>query len=521
MARIRVAKAERLLDRTIRVLDHGFVRLVDYMGGDARIAQAARVSYGAGTHAVREDEGLIDYLMRHGHTSPFEHVVLEFHCKMPIFVARQWMRHRTARINEVSGRYSVMPEECYLPPKDQVRRQSRDNKQGRADEPAPPALQARVRTTLRHAQQEAYAAYRSMLDEDVARELARISLPLSVYTEIYWQMDLHNLFHFIASRLNPHAQWEIRQYAEALLRIARAVAPAACHAFERHQLRGCRLSGPEREALAAILRGAPNPLRGQARAALEAKLSETASSDAAATPGSEATPPPAAESAPAPPSAPERLPCGLPASVSRDEINSLSIRRYEGPIHVIADDEALAEAASVLRGTPLLGFDTESRPSFERGQTFPVALLQFATPDACYIFQIQKLQHIEPLWAVLSDPACLKVGVAIDGDIQLLRERAAFEPAGFLDLAVETTRLGIRNNGLRALCALLLGFRISKNAQRTNWARDQLSPKQLVYAATDAWIGRKIYLNLVARGLIEDRSRKPAKPARHAAARGR
>src|SRR6056297_2346943 len=144
MAHLIVAEAEELLDKEYKVLDHGFVRLVDYMGGDERIVQAARVSYGEGTKQVRRDEILIDYLLRHQHTSPFEHVVLEFHCKLPLFVARQWIRHRTARVNEISGRYSVMKDECYLPGEQQVKLQSTDNKQGRSEKAVPEELRAKV-----------------------------------------------------------------------------------------------------------------------------------------------------------------------------------------------------------------------------------------------------------------------------------------------------------------------------------------------------------------------------------------
>src|SRR6056297_2809076 len=253
MARPSVPSADALLDERLEVLDHGFVRLVDYMGGDARIVQSARVSYGEGTRTVREDAALIDYLLRHAHTSPFEQVVLTFHLKMPIFVARQWMRHRTARANEISGRYSVLPNEFYLPAPDQVRPQSRTNKQGRDAEAVPAELQERVLRLLQGAQDARYAEYEAMLDEGLARELARIHLPLSLYTEMYWQIDLHNLMHFLRLRMDAHAQYEIRAYGEALARCARAVAPRAYASFEEHVLYGRRLSRSElalvREAL--------------------------------------------------------------------------------------------------------------------------------------------------------------------------------------------------------------------------------------------------------------------------------
>lgn len=272
MARMTVPEAEALLGREIKVLDHGFVRLVDYLGGDERIAEAARVSYGAGTKTVRQNELLIDYLMAHDHTSPFEHVVLELHCKMPIFVARQWIRHRTARINEISGRYSVMQDEFYLPPEDQVRFQSAGNKQGRDPREVPQELRAKVLQALQGGQRQAYAAYEEQIGDGIARELARINLPLSLYTQWYWQMDLHNLFHFLALRLDEHAQWEIRQYAIAVAKIACAVAPLAYQAFERHILRSTRFSTAEMDALRDLLAGRPHPLEGMARADFEAKL---------------------------------------------------------------------------------------------------------------------------------------------------------------------------------------------------------------------------------------------------------
>jgi thymidylate synthase (FAD) len=253
MARLSVPDADALLDERLEVLDHGFVRLVDYLGGDDRIVQAARVSYGEGTRSVREDAALIDYLLRHAHTSPFEQVVLTFHLKMPIFVARQWMRHRTARANEVSGRYSVLPNEFYLPAPDQVRPQSRTNKQGRGAEAVPAELQERVLRLLRGAQDARYAEYEALLEDGLARELARIHLPLSLYTEMYWQIDLHNLMHFLRLRMDDHAQYEIRVYGEALARCAQAVAPLAYEAFEEHVLHARRLSRGELALVAEAL----------------------------------------------------------------------------------------------------------------------------------------------------------------------------------------------------------------------------------------------------------------------------
>lgn len=255
MAHVHTPEAEALLDKEFRVLDRGFVRLVDYMGSDARIVASARVSYGKGTKTLREDKLLIDYLLKHRHTSPFEQVVLTFHAKMPIFVARQWIRHRTARLNEISGRYSVMADEFYLPQEETLRLQCTVNKQGRSQEPAPPEVRARALETLADGQRRAYGEYREMLDGGLARELARIHLPLSLYTEWYWQMDLHNLFHFLVLRLHPHAQFEIRAYAKVLLDIARAVAPMAVEAFERHLLNAVTLSADEVEQARRSLSG--------------------------------------------------------------------------------------------------------------------------------------------------------------------------------------------------------------------------------------------------------------------------
>ena len=241
------------MGRDYRVLDKGFVRLVDYLGGDARIVQSARVSYQGGTKTVREDAALIDYLVRHKHTSPLEQVVLTFHLKMPIFVARQWLRHRTARLNEISGRYSVMRDEFYLPEAREVRRQSSVNKQGRSDDEVPKELQERTLELLKTGQADAYAGYQDLLDEDVARELARVNLPLSLYTEMYWQIDLHNLFHFLRLRLDAHAQFEIRAYAEVMAQLARAVAPMAYEAFEEHLLYAKTFSRSEMELLLAAI----------------------------------------------------------------------------------------------------------------------------------------------------------------------------------------------------------------------------------------------------------------------------
>jgi len=272
MSHVVVPEAEALLDKEIKVLDHGFIRLVDYMGGDSRIVQSARVSYGKGTKSVREDEALIDYLMRHQHTSPFEQVVLTFHCKMPIFVARQWIRHRAARVNEISGRYSVMEDEFYLPEETAIQYQNKDNRQGRDPQEVPVHLRQKVLNILAKGQQVAYDDYQKMLADDIARELARINLPLSLYTQWYWQIDLHNLFHFLELRMDEHAQWEIRQYANVIADITRAVAPLAFRAFETHVVNAVRFSGSEIQALANNLRGQEHDLKGSRKIEYEAKL---------------------------------------------------------------------------------------------------------------------------------------------------------------------------------------------------------------------------------------------------------
>jgi len=276
MARITIPEAEALIDQEIKVLDKGFVRLVDYLGGDERIVQAARVSYGAGTKSFRQDRGLIHYLLRNEHTSPFEQVVLTFHTKMPIFVARQWVRHRTARLNEISGRYSVMRDEFYVPAEDQMRTQSADNKQARSDEPLPVADARRIIDEMATDQSLLYGHYEQMIESGLAREIARANLPLSLYTEWYWQIDLHNLFRFIRLRLDPHAQYEIRVYAEALAQCAKAVAPLAYEAFEEHEMNSVRFSRNECAALQAMLGGKANPLDGRSLAIFEQKLARMA-----------------------------------------------------------------------------------------------------------------------------------------------------------------------------------------------------------------------------------------------------
>jgi thymidylate synthase (FAD) len=239
--------------RVIPCLDKGFVRLVDSMGSDAAIVQAARVSYGAGTKQVSEDKGLIRYLMRHAHTTPFEMVEFKFHVKLPIFVARQWIRHRTANVNEYSGRYSVMQDEFYVPEAAQIRPQSVTNKQGRSEETLSSEESSMILNLLQAGQTQAYSDYETLLEHNFARELARINLPVSMYTEWYWKIDLHNLFHFLRLRMDAHAQYEIRVYAEAMATIVREITPIAFQAFEDYALNAVRLTHPELKAMKRLL----------------------------------------------------------------------------------------------------------------------------------------------------------------------------------------------------------------------------------------------------------------------------
>ncbi|OGU17006.1 MAG: FAD-dependent thymidylate synthase [Ignavibacteria bacterium GWB2_35_12] len=237
-------KNEELLKR-IDCLDKGFVRLVDYMGSDDSIVQAARVSYGKGTKSVRADRELIRYLMRHRHTSPFEMVEFKFHVKLPIFVARQWIRHRTANVNEYSGRYSEMKDEFYIPDIDQIRTQNTVNRQGRSDATLPQNQAQEINEMLSNTQKQLFEEYKNMLDMDIARELARINLPLSTYTEWYWKIDLHNLLHFLKLRLDFHAQYEIRIYADKMAELIKPIVPLTYQAFEDYILESMTFSKQE------------------------------------------------------------------------------------------------------------------------------------------------------------------------------------------------------------------------------------------------------------------------------------
>lgn len=274
MAHCIVEEAEKILDTEFPVLNKGFIRLVDYLGSDERIVQAARVSYGKGTKSVREDKGLITYLLRNDHTSPFEQVVFTFHCKMPLFVARQWIRHRTARLNEISGRYSVLPDDFYIPDLADISFQSIDNKQGRSEVEVPDDLKQKVINLFKEDQKRVYGNYETLLEKDIARELARINLPLSLYTEWYWQIDLHNLFHFLRLRLDAHAQKEIRVYAEAMYEAASKVCPMAFEAFDQYIVGSVRFSKDEIHALQKMIKGEKHGLKGRDKTLFDMKLSD-------------------------------------------------------------------------------------------------------------------------------------------------------------------------------------------------------------------------------------------------------
>lgn len=243
-----VAAIEAILGDAFPVLDHGFIRVVDYMGDDAAIVQMARVSYGRGTKSANEDRGLIRYLMRHRHSSPFEGCEIKFHVKLPIFVARQWIRHRTANVNEYSARYSILDREFYTPAPEHLAAQSTENHQGRGDV-LDGDTAARVLALLKQDAERDFDSYDAMVDSGLARELARIGLPLSTYTQWYWKTDLHNLFHFLALRADAHAQYEIRVYAEQMLQITEAWVPLATEAFRDYRLGAVTFSAQQMAAL--------------------------------------------------------------------------------------------------------------------------------------------------------------------------------------------------------------------------------------------------------------------------------
>lgn len=252
--RFTVPEAEEILGKPFKCLDDGFVRLVDYMGSDAAIVQAARVSYGKGTKKVQEDKGLIRYLMRHRHTTPFEMVELKFHARVPMDCWRQWIRHRTANVNEYSTRYSIAIDAAQTTPQNEWRLQSSLNKQGSSN-----FLEITLGEDLTREEKElqikARGVYEKRINNGVAREQARKDLPLSTYTEAYWKIDLHNLFHFLGLRMDSHAQLEIRTYANAMAEITKRVVPIAYEAFEEYGLKSTFLSEIDIKALKRVMKG--------------------------------------------------------------------------------------------------------------------------------------------------------------------------------------------------------------------------------------------------------------------------
>ncbi|MEN8236292.1 MAG: FAD-dependent thymidylate synthase [Pseudomonadota bacterium] len=264
--RATVPELEEILYTPFPILDHGFVRVVDYMGDDSSVVQAARVSYGRGTKKVNKDQGLINYLMRHRHTTPFEMAEIKYHIKLPIFVAREWIRHRTANVNEYSARYSILGREFYLPKAEDLAEQSKNNRQGR-EKSLSPEQAKRVLHILSQDAQQTYAHYQEMLNADeegnildetqpcLARELARINLTINHYTEWYWKIDLHNLLHFLSLRADDHAQYEIRVYAEKMLETVKKWVPLTYAAFLKYRLHGAHFSQVGLQVIQRMLAG--------------------------------------------------------------------------------------------------------------------------------------------------------------------------------------------------------------------------------------------------------------------------
>ncbi len=264
--RATVPAIEEILYQPFDVLDNGFIRVIDYMGDDAAIVQAARVSYGRGTKQTRDDQGLINYLMRNAHTSPFEMCAIKLHVKLPIFVARQWIRHRMANVNEYSARYSVLDNEFYTPPIEQLSAQSSVNKQGRESSLGTNRAE-QILDLLKSDASQSFDHYFQMLNRNqegkeiipgetgLARELARIGLPLSTYTQWYWKIDLHNLLHFLNLRADSHAQWEIQEYARIMLNILQLWVPLVTKAFINYRTGGAHLSEEGLSVVRMLLAG--------------------------------------------------------------------------------------------------------------------------------------------------------------------------------------------------------------------------------------------------------------------------
>ena len=265
-SRVTAPELESILYKPIEVLDHGFVRVIDYMGDDTSIVQSARVSYGKGTKQISNDKGLIKYLMRHRHSTPFEMCEIKFHIKLPIFIARQWIRHRTANVNEYSARYSILDKEFYIPSPENLAAQSATNNQGRGDALTTEEA-SNVIDILRRDAEQTYSNYETLLNENssgetiddnkagIARELARMNLTLNTYTQWYWKIDLNNLLHFLALRADGHAQYEIRVYADAMLDIVRKWVPLTYAAFEDYRVGGTEVSAKEINLIKKLIKG--------------------------------------------------------------------------------------------------------------------------------------------------------------------------------------------------------------------------------------------------------------------------
>ena len=265
-ARVTAPELEAVLYRPIEVLDHGFIRVIDYMGDDSSIVQSARVSYGKGTKKISNDKGLIKYLMRHRHSTPFEMCEIKFHIKLPIFIARQWIRHRTANVNEYSARYSILDKEFYIPSAENLAAQSAINNQGRGDALTDDEASNVIQILKKDAEQT-YSNYETLLNESsegniidesksgIARELARMNLTLNTYTQWYWKIDLNNLLHFLSLRADDHAQYEIRVYADAMLDIVKKWVPLTYEAFEDYRIGGTELSAKEVNLMRKLLKG--------------------------------------------------------------------------------------------------------------------------------------------------------------------------------------------------------------------------------------------------------------------------
>jgi thymidylate synthase (FAD) len=247
---------ETVLEHEFKVLDHGFVRVIDYMGTDDAIVQAARVSYGTGTKRKSQDRALIHYLLRHKHTTPFEMCEIKFHIKLPMFVARQWIRHRTANVNEYSARYSILDKEFYIPQPEHISTQSAVDKQCREDEALPPEAAKNIIDLMIKNASDSYADYETLINEHgLARELARGILPVNIYTQWYWKIDLHNLLHFLKLRADRHAQYEIRAYADVMLKLVEKWVPIAYEAFMNYNVNGYSFSSEAVKAMKRMAKG--------------------------------------------------------------------------------------------------------------------------------------------------------------------------------------------------------------------------------------------------------------------------